>query len=364
MAIDSVLHAVSIIFQVLLLDLVLSGDNAVLIALACRSLPPRQVTQALMIGTVAAVALRVLFTTLTSWLLRVPMLKLAGAAFLLVIAIRLLAAEEDETRSINNDAPSSVTGAVTTLLVADLVMSLDNAVALAAVSQGNVLYLLLGLLISVPLLMYGSKLFIYWLQEYPLLIPISGALLGYIAGNIAMSDPAIVDAVRTQSPALIVLVPLLCAVFVVLQGRIIERRRTQLRRPATLSIPKEPQDSSNIVTGAREARTTNISRPARRIAQEAIPSSVYPKETVLEDRLDRGTIKDAEEPIGSMTTPKGDQENVEPVNYFTLRSILGSTFAQLTIGVILAFFCIVLLPKKLAIAILIGMTLLMVFKVI
>jgi len=277
-------------------------------------------------------------------------------------------------------------------LVADLVMSLDNAVALAAASQGNVLYLLLGLLISVPLLMYGSKLFIYLLQEYPLLIPLSGALLGYIAGDIAMSDRAIVDAVRTQSPALIVLVPPLCAVFVVLQGRIIERRRTRLPRPATLNMRKKPRDSSNIATGAREARTTNISRPAPRIAEEDIRSSVYQKEIVLEDRHDRGTIKvenlrqraetppvpnvseifphqpdsniEAAEQAGSMTTPKGFQENAEPANYFTLRSILGRTFAQLTLGIILALFCIVLLPKKLAIAILIGMILLMVFKVI
>ncbi len=236
MEFDTAFHAVGLIFQVFLLDLILSGDNAVVIALACRSLPSRQVKQALMIGTGAAIGLRVLLTTVVSWLLQVSMLKLIGAVFLIVIAIRLLVEEEQDVPLADDDSPSNLWGAVITVLTADLVMSLDNVVALAAVAQGSTLYLVFGLLLSVPLLMFGSKLMIHLLHRYPMLVPACGALLGYVAGSIAVSDPAIADAVSTQSPALTLIVPLLCAVFVVMESRIIARRRAQLPRPARLQV--------------------------------------------------------------------------------------------------------------------------------
>ena len=236
-------QTLGLILQVFLLDLVLSGDNAVVIALACRSLPSAQVSQAMMIGTGAAIGLRVLLTTLTSWLLLVPLLKLVGGVWLIVIAIRLLVAQEEEEEqglSTDRDDPSRLWEAVTTILAADLVMSLDNVVALAAVSQGRTLYLVLGLLMSVPLLMFGSRLLTYMLQRYPILVPAGGALLGYVAGSIAMTDPVIADAINAQSPALTVIVPLLCAVYVVLQSRIIEHRRLQIPVPVRPRIERRP----------------------------------------------------------------------------------------------------------------------------
>jgi YjbE family integral membrane protein len=233
MAFEAVLHAISMIFQIGLLDLVLSGDNAVVIALACRGLPATQVKKAVMIGTSIAILLRVLLTTLAGWLLLVPLLKIAGAVLLIVIAIKLLIEEGgDDEDTLSESSPTTLGGAVATVLIADLVMSMDNVVGLAAVAQGSVFYLLLGLLLSVPLLMFGSLQITRLLQRQPLLVSVGGALLGYVAGEIAVADPLVAGWVNTQSPALNLMLPLLCAAFVVLQARIIRQRRAVLPRPA------------------------------------------------------------------------------------------------------------------------------------
>jgi YjbE family integral membrane protein len=232
MAFEAVLHAISMIFQIGLLDLVLSGDNAVVIALACRGLPTAQVKKAVMIGTSIAILLRVVLTTLAGWLLLVPLLKIAGAVLLMVIAIKLLIEEGEDPDSLSQSSPTTLAGAVSTVLIADLVMSMDNVVGLAAVAQGSVFYLLLGLLLSVPLLMFGSLQITRLLQRQPLLVSVCGALLGYVAGDIAVADPLVAGWVNTQSPALNLMLPLLCAAFVVLQARIIRQRRAVLPRPA------------------------------------------------------------------------------------------------------------------------------------
>ncbi|MDB5980595.1 MAG: hypothetical protein JWQ69_1610 [Pseudomonas sp.] len=233
MAFEAVLHAISMIFQIGLLDLVLSGDNAVVIALACRGLPAAQVKKAVMIGTSVAIVLRVLLTTLAGWLLLVPFLKIAGAGLLIVIAIKLLIEEGgDDEDTLSESNPTTLAGAVATVLIADLVMSMDNVVGLAAVAQGSVFYLMLGLLLSVPLLMFGSLQITRLLQRQPLLVSVGGALLGYVAGDIAVADPLVAGWVNTQSPALNLVLPLLCAAFVVLQARIIRQRRAVLAKPA------------------------------------------------------------------------------------------------------------------------------------
>ncbi|RON10574.1 hypothetical protein BK659_03430 [Pseudomonas brassicacearum] len=233
MLFDGALHALSMVFQVFLLDLILSGDNALVIAMACRGLPPEQLRRAVLIGTSGAIALRALLTTLAGWLLLVPWLKLIGAVLLLVIAVRLLTEEEaDEERNSSDSSPQTLGGAVVTVLTADLIMSMDNVVGLAAVAQGSVFYLVLGLLLSVPLLMFGSLQITRLLQRQPLLVSIGAALLGYVAGDIAVSDPVVAGWVNSQSPALNQVLPLLCAVYVVLQARIILRQRARLPKPA------------------------------------------------------------------------------------------------------------------------------------
>jgi YjbE family integral membrane protein len=347
MTFDSPFHAFSLIIQVFLLDLILSGDNAVVIALSCRSLPPRQLNQALLLGTGAAIGLRVLLTTVVSFLLKVPMLKLIGAALLIVIGIRLLIEEERGARAAQQESSSGLWSAVMTVILADVVMSLDNVVALSAVTQGNILYLAIGLVLSVLLLMFSSKLMINLLQRYPILIPAAGALLGYIAGDIAVSDPAIADWVNTQSPALTGLVPLLCAVLVVAESRIIERRRHELPRPGALDTsirrPAPPLPAPPPVSIPADA--------------EAAAMSAHPANVAAQ------TERPPEEAPPSMAAPMEHPENVPSANRFGISKLIGNPIVQITGSTLLALYCIVFLPRTVDILLLIGIIALMLFKV-
>ncbi|MFZ6864799.1 TerC family protein [Undibacterium sp. Ji67W] len=232
MGFDSIMHAIGMTLQVFFLDLVLSGDNAVLIALACRRLPQKQMRQVILLGTGFAFFLRVILTTVVTYLLQVPSLRLIGGVALVYIALKLLV-DDEQNRSdgdgVNNDSEKEATdrlwSTVGIVVVADLVMSMDNVVALAAVAQDNVSFLVFGLLLSIPLLMYGSLFVTGLLNRYPVLVPAVAALLGWIAGDIAVADPLIADWINTQSPGLTVVMPLLCAIFVLLQSRIVKELR-------------------------------------------------------------------------------------------------------------------------------------------
>ncbi|AOZ49822.1 YjbE family putative metal transport protein [Chromobacterium vaccinii] len=228
---DSLTHSLSMTFQVSFLDLILSGDNALVIALACRSLPEALRRRAVLWGTGFAIVLRLLLAAATGALLRVPMLKLIGAVILLAIAIQLLlGGDEDGGEALAEQAGHSqqLWNAVMLVVGADLALSLDNVVALAAAAQGNVLFLLLGLVLSVPLLMYGSLLLSKLMDDYPLLIPAGAAVLGWLAGGLAASDALWGDWVASQAPALLVVAPLMGAGFVLLQSRIVREQRAKL----------------------------------------------------------------------------------------------------------------------------------------
>ena len=235
MELDGLMQALGMTLQVFMLDLILSGDNALVIAVACRSLPPQLMRKAVLLGTGFAILLRVLLTTVVGFLLQVPLLKLLGAGLLISIAIKLLLGD-DEADGLPGSAADSrqLWSAVSVVVMADLVLSLDNVVALAAAAQGSVLYLILGLLFSVPLLMYGSLLIARLLNDYPLLLPLGASLLAWVAGQLAVSDPLVLDWVNTQAPALQVVVPLLCVVFVLVESRIIRQRAPGLTPPPPL----------------------------------------------------------------------------------------------------------------------------------
>ena len=224
--------------KVFFIDLLLSGDNAVVIALACRALPRHQMRKAMLAGIVAAVLLRVYLTTVVSFLLDIPCLKLVGALALVIIAIKLMVDEDEGQEGGHADAAGGdsrkqdLWGTIVVIVLADLTMSIDNVVGLAAVAQGSIIYLALGLLLSIPLLMYGSVFVMALLKRYPWLIAAGGALLGWIAGDIAMTDPLIVEWVNTQAPALTVVMPILGALFVLLESRIVERDRRHAPPPA------------------------------------------------------------------------------------------------------------------------------------
>jgi YjbE family integral membrane protein len=241
MDLDSIVHYLSLTLEVFYLDLLLSGDNALVIALACRSLPPEQTRRAMLIGIEGAVVLRILLTTVAGLLLYIPLLKLIGGVALTGIAIKVTIEDVGERRSAPGAPrnPAGMWSAVGTIVVADLVMSVDNVVALASVAKGSIFVLATGLLMSVPLLMYGSLFVTALLRRYPLLKRGGGAMLGWLAGDIAISDPLFNDWVNQQAPALTLVVPILTVVFVLVESRIMEQAqaaahalRPQRRRAA------------------------------------------------------------------------------------------------------------------------------------
>jgi YjbE family integral membrane protein len=180
------------LLQIIGVNIVLSGDNAVVIALAARSLPDKQRKQAVVIGSAAAVLMRIILTVVAVEILRLPYLKLIGAALLLWIGVQLLAPEgEDEAGDGTKKAAAGMATAVRTILLADLVMSLDNVIAVAAAAKGSLLLLVLGLLISIPLVIFGSTLLMKLMDRWPIIVTIGAALLGWVAGEMAVSDPSV-----------------------------------------------------------------------------------------------------------------------------------------------------------------------------
>jgi YjbE family integral membrane protein len=176
--------------QIILINIVLSGDNAVVIALASRSLPPTQQTKAIIFGSVGAIVLRVVLTFFAVYLLSLPYLKLIGAALLLWIGVGLLKGDDGDEDIEGN---AGLWAAIKTIIIADLVMSLDNVIGVAAAAKGNVPLLVIGLVISIPLIIFGSTIILKLMNRFPIIITIGAGLLGWVAGEMAATDPAIHD---------------------------------------------------------------------------------------------------------------------------------------------------------------------------
>jgi YjbE family integral membrane protein len=203
------------LLQIIMINIVLSGDNAVVIALACRSLPPTQQKKAIIFGSVGAIVLRLVLTFFAIYLLTLPYLKLVGAALLLWIGVGLLKGDDGEE---DLQGHSNLIAAIKTIIVADLVMSLDNVIGVAAAAKGSVPLLVIGLVISIPLIIYGSTLILKLMARFPIIITIGAALLGWVAGEMAVSDPAVTGWVSGHG-ALHTIAPVVGAVFVVLVGK-------------------------------------------------------------------------------------------------------------------------------------------------
>jgi YjbE family integral membrane protein len=183
--------------QIIMIDILLGGDNAVVIALACRRLPPRQRTKGILWGTAGAIGLRVILIFFALTLLAIPFLKLVGALLLLWIGIKLLL-PEDEAAHAQIQASDKLWAAVKTVIVADLVMSVDNVIAIAGAAQGagqahQMPLVIFGLLVSIPIIVWGSQLVIKLMDRFPWIITAGAMLLGWIAGTMAVSDPAVVN---------------------------------------------------------------------------------------------------------------------------------------------------------------------------
>jgi YjbE family integral membrane protein len=222
--------------QIILINIVLSGDNAVVIAMASRSLPPAQQKKAILFGSVGAIVLRVVLTFFAVYLLTLPYLKLVGAALLFWIGIGLLQ-QEDEEHGLEGHA--GLAAAIKTIVLADLVMSLDNVVGVAAAAKGNVPLLVFGLVISIPLIIFGSTLILKLMDRFPIIIVLGAALLGWVAGEMAVSDPAIAGWVAERH-TLHTVVPAIAALLVVAVGKWLSSRREQRREQQLQATKKQP----------------------------------------------------------------------------------------------------------------------------
>ena len=174
--------------QIMMINILLSGDNAVVIAMASRALPPRQQKHAILFGSFGAIVLRVILTFFAVALLALPYLKIVGALLLGWIGIQLLIPDDAEAEL---DGHSNLWGAIKTIIVADFVMSLDNVLGVAAAAKGNLVLLIIGLGVSIPLIIYGSTVILKLMNRWPIIITAGGGLLGWVAGEMLVTDPAV-----------------------------------------------------------------------------------------------------------------------------------------------------------------------------
>jgi YjbE family integral membrane protein len=213
------------LLQIIGINILLSGDNAVVIALASRSLPEAQRKWAVIGGSGAAVLLRIILCLIIASVLQIPYLKLIGGLLLVYIGVKLVIAEEQTEEEIA--AKSNLMGAIQTILIADAVMSLDNVVAIAAAAHDSVLLIALGLLISIPLIVFGSQLMLRVLTRFPILVALGGGLLGWLAGEIILSDPFVDGYLPYDSHAVGQVVKPLLAIVVVAAGTLMSKRNAR-----------------------------------------------------------------------------------------------------------------------------------------
>jgi YjbE family integral membrane protein len=190
--------------QIIMIDILLGGDNAVVIALACRRLPPALRTKGILWGTAGAIGLRVILIFFALTLLAIPYLKIVGALLLVWIGVKLLVPEEDGHGNI--EASDKLLAAIKTIIVADLVMSVDNVIAIAGAAESaggdhKMPLVIFGLLVSIPIIVWGSQLVIKLMDRFPMIITVGGMLLGWIAGTMAVTDPAVLVYLPTTPPA-------------------------------------------------------------------------------------------------------------------------------------------------------------------
>jgi YjbE family integral membrane protein len=218
------------LLKIIWINIILSGDNAVVIALAARSLPPKQQKMAIFWGSGAAVVLRIALTVVAAKLLELSYLQIVGGLLLLWIGVQLLSEEEDA------DGPGkehgSLLAAVRTILIADLVMSLDNVIAVAAAAKGDLVLLILGLLISIPLVIFGSTLMIKLMERFPIIVTLGAALIGWVGGETIVSDVAL-QGLKAAYPWLHYVAAAAGAAVVLGLGRLLQHRHTGDSRSGT-----------------------------------------------------------------------------------------------------------------------------------
>ena len=209
--------------KIIMIDLLLSGDNAVMIALACRNLPLEQRRKGILFGVAGAIVLRIVLTFFAVGMLSLPYLKLVGAVLLIWIGIKLIL-PEDENSADSIQAETRLFGAVKTIIIADFIMSLDNVLGVAAAAHGNVTLLVFGLLVSIPLIAWSSQLVLKLIDRFPFIIYAGGVLLGYVAGEMLVSE-ALFSSLMEAQHYLHWLIPVFCALLVLAAGMWLAMRR-------------------------------------------------------------------------------------------------------------------------------------------
>ena len=212
--------------SIILANILLSGDNAVVIAMAARSLPAHQQKKAIFYGSAAAIVMRIVLTLIAVEMLKWPFLKIIGGVLLVYIGVTLLL-EDDDGGDQGAQQNAGLMIAIRTILIADLVMSLDNVLAVAAAAKGNTLLLILGLGISIPLIIFGSTLLLKVMERFPIIITLGAALLGFLAGEMIMTDPAVTQRFGEPSHTLVNATGVAGALLVVALGKLLQRRQAQ-----------------------------------------------------------------------------------------------------------------------------------------
>ncbi len=220
------------LLSIIVANILLSGDNAVVIALASRNLPPAQQSKAIFWGSAAAIILRVILTVTAVQLLTLPYLKIVGAVLLVYIGIQLLADSGGEE---DMKAESNLLGAIKTILVADLVMSLDNVIAVAAAAQKGpedtrLLLLIVGLGLSIPLIIFGSTMLVKVMDRFPIIITVGAGLLGLLAGGMLVEDPAIKESIQAAMEDAHMIFEAIGVVLVILGGTWLKKRNMAKER--------------------------------------------------------------------------------------------------------------------------------------
>lgn len=247
------------VLQIVAIDIVLGGDNAVVIALASRRLPEKQRKLAILWGAFGAIGLRVVLIFFALYLLAIPFLKVIGALLLLWIGVKLLLPER-EGNGHDIDASTTLLGAVKTIVVADAVMSLDNVIAIAGAAKGELGLVIFGLIVSVPIIVWGSKLVLKLMDRFPVVVVFGGALLGWIAGDMVVTDVALAGWFKASLPAPGWIAPVFGAVLVVLLGKSLAARALA-KAPAFTELGAAARASAAVPAALAPAGSASLSRP-------------------------------------------------------------------------------------------------------
>ncbi|SDX05660.1 integral membrane protein, YjbE family [Marininema mesophilum] len=217
MSIDFVMNLMQVIF----VNVILSGDNAVVIALACKNVDPKLQKKAIVLGSAGAIGLRIILTFIAAWVLKIPLILFIAGIILCWIAMGLLKGEDE---SISVKSSNNLIDAFKTILIADVVMSIDNVIAVTGAAKGNLSIVIIGLIISIPIIIWGSHILMKVMNKVPIIVTLGAALLGYISGEMVMGDQIIGGYLHHIFSGFDYILPISLAIFVVLIGKVLKHK--------------------------------------------------------------------------------------------------------------------------------------------